>query len=277
MKLQNKTGLVTGASRGIGRAVARSLAAKGVRLVLPWHDDWLEDSVSLRDEFSTSRQDHILIKADLRVQSDVRKMTAALGRTAGSLDILINNIERGGMPIVHGSYDRKINRKQWQLEMETTLLAKKLVFEGCLPLLKKAEQAAVVNLSSIAALTGRSGPAGLLFSDGYAAANRGIASLTETWARLGAPTVRVNELMLGIIDSRHGKKTRGWKSLPPEARKSLIDRTLLGRTGTPAEVAEMILFLVSKADYMTGAVIRLDGGFVLGGDTVPPMPEGSLQ
>ena len=117
-------------------------------------------------------------------------MATAVEKKVGALHILINNIERGGMPVVHGSYDRDVNCDQWQLELNTTLLAKKLIFEACLPLLKKAEQASVINISSIAGLTGRIGPAGLIFSDGYAAANRGIASLTETWARIGAPSVR---------------------------------------------------------------------------------------
>jgi len=276
MKLQGKTGLVTGATKGIGRAIARILAAEGVRLVLPWHDDWPEEAASLREEFGGAEQDHILVQADLRNRDEVLNMAAAIRRKTGTLEILVNNIERGGMPIVHGSYDRTVNSEQWRLELETTLLAKRLVFESCLPLLKTAEQAAVVNISSIAALTGRSGPAGLLFSDGYAAANRGIATLTETWARLGAPSIRVNELMLGIIDSRHGKNTMGWKSLPGEARKNIVSRTLLGRTGTPEDVAETVLFLVGRADYMTGAVVRLDGGFVLGGAPVPPMPEGTI-
>ena len=276
MKLKNKTALVAGATRGIGLAIARRLAAQGVRLVLPWHDDWPDDYKCLKDELGGAEQAHIFIKADLRKQKDVRRMATAIQKKAGTLHILINNIERGGMPIVHGSYDSESNRDQWQLEMDTTLLTKRLVFEACLPLLKKAQQASVINISSIAGLTGRSGPAGLLYSDGYAAANRAISSLTETWARVGAPTVRVNELMLGLIDTRHGKETRGWQALASEQKKQLLDHTLVNRTGTPEEVVETILFLIRKADYMTGTIIRLDGGFVLGSENVPLMPDGII-
>jgi len=276
MKLRNKTALVTGATRGIGRSIARSLAARGVRLVLPWHDDWPEDSQSLQDELGSSELKHIFIKADLRDHANVNKMAEAINTKAGSLQILVNNVERGGMPIVHGSYNREINRDQWQLELDTTLLAKRLVFEACLPLLKKAEQASVINITSIAGMTGRSGPAGLLFSDGYAAANRGIGSLTETWARIGAPSVRVNELMLGLIETRHGRKTRGWQALSSKQRKQLRDHTLLARTGTTKEVVEAVLFLIRKGDFMTGTTLRLDGGFVLGGESVPPMPTGII-
>ncbi|GBE13656.1 3-oxoacyl-[acyl-carrier-protein] reductase FabG [bacterium BMS3Abin13] len=273
MKIKNKCALVLGATRGIGLAVARELAAHGVRLALPWFD-WPEDSEAVREEFGRLGGGHLMIETDLRDSLQVREMVARIAGEFGGLHILVNNIERGGMPVVHGSYEREVNRGQWQLEMETTLHAKWLVFEHCLPLLQKADQASVVNISSIAGAVGRSGPAGLIFNDGYAAANRGISSLTETWARLGAPTIRVNEIMLGLIDTRHGRQTRGWKILAEKDRQELLAHTLLGRTGTPEEVAAAVMFLVRDADFMTGSVIRLDGGYLLGGESVPPMPDG---
>lgn len=259
-----------GASRSIGRAVARKLAAEGARLILPWFD-WPESVQEMKEEFA----DHLTLQADLRCPEEVQTLARRIKEECGCLHILINNIERGGMPTVHGSYDRPVNSGQWQLELETTLRAKQLVFDCCLPLLRQAGQAAVVNISSIAAVTGRSGPAGLLFSDGYAAANRGVSSLTETWARLGASSIRVNELMLGLFDGRHGPGTRGWGLLKPTAQEQLLNHTLLRRSGSPDEAAEAVLFLLQAA-FMTGAVLRLDGGFVLGCEQVPDMPEGVL-
>ena len=275
MKIKGKTALVAGATRGIGLAIARKLAADGVRLVLPWYD-WPEDSKAVRDEFSQLDAGHIFIEADLRNNRAVENLFEGIRGATGVLHILINNIERGGMPIVHGSYSREINREQWRLEMDTTLLAKRLLFENALPLLKKADEATVINISSIAGLVGRSGPAGLLFSDGYAAANRGVSSLTETWARLGAPTIRVNEIMLGLIDTRHGRSTRGWDALTEQEKADLLQHTLLERTGTPEEVAQTVMYLVKNADYITGTVIRLDGGYVAGGEKIPLMPDGIL-
>lgn len=273
MKLSGKNGLVLGASRGIGLAIARKLAGQGVRLALPWHD-WPESCEEMESEFSSMDMGHITMQTDLQDANAVRDMLESIGEQFGSLHILVNNIERGGMPVVHGSYHRQINQKQWQLEMETTLHAKWLVFEQCLNLLRKADQASVVNISSIAAITGRSGPAGMLFNDGYAAANRGISSLTETWARIGAPDIRVNEVMIGLIDQRHGSGTRGWALLNENVQEKLLDHTLLKRTGTPDEVADTVLFLLRDADFMTGSVLRMDGGFVLGGEGVPEMPNG---
>ncbi|MDH3330267.1 MAG: SDR family oxidoreductase [Desulfobulbaceae bacterium] len=275
MKVEGKTALVAGASRGIGLAIARKLAAEGAHLVLPWFD-WPEESEAMRHEFSEKNSGHIFVQADLRKKLDVKNVAEIIRRKRGILHILVNNIERGGMPVIHGSYDRGINKDQWQLEVETTLLAKHHLFENCYPLMQSAANASIVNISSIAGLIGRSGPAGLIFSDGYAAANRGVSSLTQTWARLAAPNVRVNEIMLGLIDTRHGQHTRGWEKLTEEERTALVNHTLLQRTGTPEEVAETVLFLVKDAAYMTGTVIRLDGGYLLGNEKIPPMPDGVL-
>lgn len=241
-----------------------------MRLCLPWFD-WPESAQDMAAEFSG----HLILQADLREPESVRGLVRRVEAAFGRLHVLVNNIERGGMPVVHGAYSRPVNSGQWQLELETTLHAKWLVFEHCLPLLRRSDQAAVVNISSVAALTGRSGPAGLLFSDGYAAASRGVSSFTETWARLGAPSIRVNELMLGLIDSRHGLGTRGWSLLTEAERAALLAQTLLGRTGRPEEAAEAVLFLL-QADFMTGATLRLDGGFVLGGQRAAEMPDGAV-
>ncbi|MBM9616040.1 SDR family oxidoreductase [Desulfobulbus rhabdoformis] len=275
MQVKGKKALVLGPTRGVGLAIARALADEGAHLALPWFD-WPESVEAMEHEFTSQAGKHFTLKTDLRNPDDVATLMAAIREKFGGLDILINNIERGGMPILHGGYHREINREQWQLEMDTTLRAKWLVFDHALPLLKQSRQSAVVNISSIAALTGRSGPAGLLFNDGYSAANRGIAALTETWARMGAPMVRVNELMLGLIDQRHGPGTRGWGLLNQEQQQALLTHTPLSRTGTPEEVAQAVLFLVRDADFMTGAVLRLDGGFVLGGDQPSTLPAGSL-
>jgi 3-oxoacyl-[acyl-carrier protein] reductase len=174
--------------------------------------------------------------------------------------------------VVHGPYDQK----QWDLEMATTLRAKRWVFESALPHLKSSGDAVVLNLSSISAIVGRSGPASYIFNDGYASANRGISLLTETWARMGAPEVRVNEIMLGLVETRHGQNTRGWGLLSDEQKAAVIDHTLLARIGTISDVVKAVLFIIKDAPFMTGSVVRLDGGYVLGGEKVGPMPKGVL-
>ena len=274
MELAGKRALIPGAARGIGRAIARALAAEGALLALPWFD-WPESVAELEEEFAAGG--HLVMRADLRREEELAALFARIREAWGGLDILVNNIERGGMPIVHGDYSRPVNADQWARELDTTLAAKRLLWRRALPLLRQAPEAAALNISSIAGLTGRGGPAGLLFSAGYAAANRAVSILTEQWAREGAPRIRVNELMLGIIDSRHGPGTRGWQALSEAQRQAVLDHTLLRRTGRPEEAARAVVFLLRDADFCTGATLRLDGGYVPGGEAVPPMPPGILE
>jgi 3-oxoacyl-[acyl-carrier protein] reductase len=174
------------------------------------------------------------------------------------------------MPVVHGKY----NKNQWDLEQETTLRAKHFLFESLFPYLKKSKDGCIINFSSIASITGRSGPAGLIFNDGYSAASRAVSVFTETWARLMAPNVRVNEIMLGFMETRHGPKTRGWGLLSESEKQSIINHSLIKRTGTISDIIKALNFIIHDAPFMTGSTIRLDGGYVLGGEKIPPMPEG---
>ncbi|MCF8050944.1 MAG: SDR family oxidoreductase [Desulfobacterales bacterium] len=269
MKLSGKVALVLGSIKGIGREIGLSLAESGVRVVLTYND-WEEHLPEMRSVFDKFGADAVIEKIDLLDTDRIQGLMDRIRDRFGRLDILVNNIERGGWPIVHGPY----KRPQWDLEMATTLRAKWWVFDKALPMLKAAGDAAVVNISSIAGVVGRSGPASYLFNDGYAAANRGISLLTETWARIGAPQVRVNEIMLGIFETRNAQGTRGWNLLTESQRRAVIDHIPLGRAGTPGEVAMAVRFVIADAPYMTGSVIRLDGGYVLGGEEVAPMPPG---
>ena len=271
MDLNGARALIPGAARGIGRAIARTLAAEGARLALPWFD-WPESVAELEREFAAGP--HILMEADLREEGAVAALCGRIRREWGGLEFLVNNIERGGMPVVHGDYARPVNQGQWQRELDTTLRAKWLLWRHALPLLRMAPQAAVLNISSIAALTGRSGPAGHLFNDGFAAANRGIGAFTTQWAREGAPHIRVNELMLGFVATRHGPDTRGWSLLTEDQREAIRGHILLGRPGLPEDVARAALFLLRDADYCTGATLVLDGGYLLGAEAATDMPPG---
>jgi 3-oxoacyl-[acyl-carrier protein] reductase len=269
MKLTNKVALVLGSIKGIGKAVGLNLAEAGAKVVYTYHD-WPESLDSLRQDATAVGQEHWIAKVDLLDTKAAEQLVQETVRRFGRLDILVNNIERGGWPVVHGAYVPE----QWDLELATTLRAKQWVFNAALPHLKASQDGLAINISSIAGLVGRSGPASYVFNEGYAAANRGISLLTETWARLGAPEVRVNELMLGIFETRHGESTRGWGLLSQEQRQALISHTLMRRTGRVADVIKAVRFLIEDAPYMTGSAIRLDGGYVLGGEAVAPMPDG---
>jgi 3-oxoacyl-[acyl-carrier protein] reductase len=271
MKIDNKVALVLGAIRGIGKGIALSLAQAGVKVALTYFDRE-EELPALKKDLAAAGSDHLVLKTNLLETAAIPVMMDKVIKRFGRLDIFINNIERGGWPAVHGQY----NQQQWDLEMETTLRAKRWVFDAALPHLKDTGDGVAVNLSSIAGIVGRSGPAGPVFNEGYAAANRGVSLLTETWARMGAPQVRVNEVMLGFFETRHAQKTRGWGLLTADQKKAILDHSLLGRTGAIEDVVRAVNFIIKDAPFMTGSVIRLDGGYVLGGEKVAKMPAGIL-
>lgn len=261
--------MVLGAVKGIGKGIALSLAKEGVQVAATWYD-WPESLAALEDDLAATGTPHLVHRIDLTDTTAVAGLIELAMERFGGLDILINNIERGGWPIVHGRY----TQEQWDLEMGTTLRAKQWVFDAALPYLKRSGDGAVINLSSIAGIVGRSGPASLLFNEGYAAASRGTGLLTETWARLGAPEVRGNEIVLGVVDTRHGRDTRGWGLLSTAEKQAIRDHTLLGRTGSVDDVVRAVNFILRDAPFMTGSRLRIDGGYVLGGDRVAEMPKG---
>ncbi len=269
MELAGKVALVLGAVKGIGKAVALSLAEAGATVAVTYFD-WEEELAGLSRDMAAAGPDHLILKVNLREVEKIPAAVEAVAARFGRLDILINNIERGGWPIVHGAY----LREQWDLEMETTLRAKRWVFAAALPFLRASGDGAVINFSSIAGMIGRAGAAAPVFNDGYAAASRAVSLLTETWAREAAPEVRVNEIMLGFVETRHGPGTRGWGLLNDGQRQAIRDHTLLGRTGTIEDVVKAAMFILRDAPFMTGSVLRLDGGYVLGGEKMQPMPKG---
>ncbi len=271
MELGNKVAIVLGGIKGIGKAVGLALASRGVRLGLTWYD-WEESLPEMKDAFAAVGAPHLIERVNLLDPEAIASFVSRVADHFGRIDILINNIERGGWPAVHGPY----TPEQWDLEMATTLKAKRWVFDAAFAHLKASGDACVINFSSIAAITGRSGPASSVFNEGYSAANRGVSLLTETWARMGAPDIRVVELMLGFFETRHAGGTRGWGLLTETQRQAIVDHTLVGRTGRLDDVVRMVLFILNDAPFMTGNVIRLDGGYVLGGDRVGPMPAGVL-
>ncbi len=261
--------LITGSIRGIGLEIASSFAQKGLRLVLTYYD-WLDDLEGMRRKMDQAGADYRAVSVDLRRKDHAEKAVKTAIEEFGRIDILVNNIERGGWPVVHGQY----TPEQWELEFHTTVTAKWHLFNAALPFLKRNRGATVINITSISGMIGRTGPAGLVFNDCYSLSNRAMGLLTEQWARMGAPEVRVNELVLGFFETRHGPGTRGWDILTREQREDILEHTLLRRMGRLEDIVKAVDFLVFDASFVTGTRLVLDGGYSLGGEKVPPMPKG---
>ena len=145
MKLQGKIALVLGGAKGIGKAVGFALAKAGATVVLT-HYDWPEEAAVMQAELAALGDHHLAIKIDLRDPAAIQELLSTIQTRYGGLHILINNIERGGMPVVHGPY----TPEQWELEMATTLRAKWWVMRFALPLLQENAEGAIITLSSIA-------------------------------------------------------------------------------------------------------------------------------
>ena len=267
-----KVALILGSIKGIGKAIGLALSKKGINVALNYFD-WEDSLEDLKNDFKKIGIEPLIIKTNLLETDNIKSLIKKVIDRFGRLDILINNIERGGWPIVHGPY----NQDQWDLELETTLRAKRWVFENALIHLKESGNGIVINISSIAAIVGRSGPVSYIFNDGYSAANSGISILTKTWAKIGAPEVRVNEIMLGIFETRHGNKTRGWGLLTKDQKQDIIDHTLLKRIGKIEDIVKAVMFFIFEGFFITGSTLRIDGGYILGSDDVKPMPEGVLR
>ena len=131
MRLKNKVALVLGAIKGIGKGIGLALAKEGINVALTYYD-WEEHLLELQQDFTDTGTPHLILSTNLLETDKIRDLIKNVQDHFGRLDILVNNIERGGWPVVHGSYVQK----QWDLEMETTLRSKWWVFNAALPYLK---------------------------------------------------------------------------------------------------------------------------------------------
>ena len=154
-----KVALVPGASRPVGRAIAEALGKAGIHLVIPFIEDWPQSHQEMIDSFQKNKFSFSTQPCDLRKTKDIIDLISFIRDAYGELHYLINNIERGGMPVVHGSYDKPVNKDQWQLELDTTLKAKWELYTRAKPLLLETGAGSVTNITSIAGIIGRAGPA----------------------------------------------------------------------------------------------------------------------
>jgi 3-oxoacyl-[acyl-carrier protein] reductase len=258
MRLEGTVALVTGSSKGIGKAIALTMGREGVRVVLSYHDREYH-AQQTRQEFDQAGVEYLMVQSNLVCPDNVERLLQLTLERYGQLDILVNNLERGGWPIIHG----ELQASQWDLEVDTTLKSKFLCYRAAQPYLRQRPQGCVLNIASIASLTGRRNVYGQIFADAYAAASAGVTTLTQNWAREMAPHVRVNCLMLGLIATRHGPQTLGWHTLSPDTRAAIVRHTPLRRLGTPDDAANAALFLIRDAEFMTGQTLILDGGISL--------------
>jgi 3-oxoacyl-[acyl-carrier protein] reductase len=233
--LEGKTALVTGASKGIGRAIAAELAAAGASVVVGYRSG-REEAEALASEIGGRA-----VQADVSDPDEAKRLV----EEAGDVDILVNNagVTRDGLLA-------RMPDDDWRTVLETNLSS---VFYTCRavtrPMMRK-RAGSIVNISSIVGVHGNWG------QTNYGASKAGIIGFTKSLAReLGSRNVRANVVAPGYV------KTQLTDVLPEDATKAMLDNTPLGRLGDPEDVAGAVRFLCSDAaSFITGEVLLVDGG-----------------
>jgi 3-oxoacyl-[acyl-carrier protein] reductase len=246
MLLENRVALVTGASRGIGRAIAELFAQHGAQLVLNAREDSNLQAVAQRVR-ELSGRDPICVGYDVGDRVKVKEVFGRIQRECGRLDILVNNAG-----VFENALLGMISPAQIESTLSTNVKAPIEHLQLAARLMRKAG-GSIINLSSI---IGRNGYEGQVL---YAASKAAVIGATLSAAKELAPLkIRVNAIAPGLIG------TDMVESIKPAQKENLQTRIGLGRLGTPEDVAKVALFLASDlSGYVTGQVIGVDGGMVV--------------
>jgi 3-oxoacyl-[acyl-carrier protein] reductase len=248
--LEGKTALVTGAASGIGLATAELFAERKAKIALNHLPDDARGAAAVE---RLRAQGHVVIPApgDVSKPGAAETMVQRAVEALGRLDFLVNNAGTSATvePIAPADLNR-LDDEFWATILATNLLGPFRCTRAAAPALKAAH-GAVCNTASVA---GRNMPGS---SMAYGASKAGLINLTRNLARALAPEVRVNAVAPGFVDSEW---TRRW---PPARKAASIERTLLKRACTPADIAAAIVFLCADASMVTAQTLVVDGGYSL--------------
>ena len=247
MLLDGKSALVTGASRGIGKAIALALAAEGAQVAINYAGNTAKaEEVKAQIEAAGGRA--ILVQADVADAAQVEEMVKKVAEEFGSIDILINNagITRDGLLM-------RMKEEQWDAVLNTNLKSVFNCTKAVTKLMMKKRYGRIVNMSSVVGRMGNAGQAN------YAAAKAGIIGFSKSVAKeLASRGITVNMIAPGCIE------TDMTAALPDKVKEAMLADIPLGRVGRPEDIAEAAVFLASdKAGYITGQIINVDGGIVM--------------
>ena len=244
--LSGKTALVTGCGRGIGKAIATTLAQAGADIVI--NDIDLDAAENLAKDIESLGRKVLVCCGSVGAMPDVEAMFTKIKEEFSHLDILVNNagITRDNMLL-------QMSDQEWDLVMDINLKGVFYCIRAAAAMMKEQGFGRIVNLASVTALTGNVGQAN------YAASKAGVIGMTKTLAReLARYQVTVNAVAPGFIE------TPMTESIPEDIKKGIVRGIPLGRAGSPQDVANLVKFL-STADsaYITGQVISCNGGLYI--------------
>lgn len=242
-----QTAIVTGGSRGIGRAVAMRLAKDGMNLVINYRGN----SAAAEETERMCRElgaEVLLVQGDVSRAEDCEKLAAQAKEAFGRVDVLVNNagITRDGLLA-------RMTEEDFRAVLDVNLVGPWNMMKAVNRIMMKQRYGRIVNLSSVTGLMGNIG------QTNYAAAKAGILGMTKSYAReVASRGITVNAVAPGFID------TDMTEAMPEGAKDKIITGIPMGRTGKPEDVAEAVAFLASEqAGYITGEVLRVDGGMAM--------------
>ncbi len=244
--LAGKAALVTGASQGLGAAIATRLHQAGAQVALNYFADPAGVNRQRAQQVASGLSTRVmLVEADVRDPDAVRRMVAETTAQFGRLDIVVNNAG-----ILRDRTLRKLSEADWQAVIDTNLTG---VFHVC----QAAESALadggrIINLASIAAVVGFFG------QSNYAAAKAGVVALTKVLSKeLARRQITVNAVAPGVVETEMGQ------SIPEAARQKMLEAIPLGRFGAAEEIADAVLFFASDlARYVSGQLLHVNGGWI---------------
>lgn len=244
--MHQKTVLVTGASRGIGRAIALHFAKEGCHVFLNSHQSTEELKKVQQEILETFHLSSTLVPGDVGNPDDVRQIFQTIESSVGGLDILVNNAG-----IAHIGLLTDMTDEEWNHLIQTNLSSVFYCCRQALPYMISQKEGCIINISSMWGTVGAS------CEVAYSAAKSGVHGFTRALAKELAPSnIRVNALACGVIDTEMNRM------LSPEDKIELADEIPSGRFGTPEEVAHLAWQIANAPSYMTGQIIGIDGGFI---------------
>lgn len=247
MLLEGKTAIVTGASGGIGKAVAIALAKEGAAVAVHFHGNE-EKALLVKKEIEEAGGKAEIFRANVADFEECNALVKAVAKTFGSIDILVNNAG-----ITRDNLVMKMNDEEFDAVYETNLKGVFHSIHHTSRYFLKQKSGRIINISSVSGITGNAGQAN------YCAAKAGVIGLTKSVAReLSSRGITANVVAPGMIE------TDMTKDLPDTVKENMFHNIPLGRIGKPEEIAAAVAFLASEeAGYITGQVLAVDGGMTM--------------